>query len=68
MEGLSVAAISHYLVGLVGYAAKAAKAARVALDADLLTGLSIPVVVGLAGFGVWRLRRLVERGARVPDL
>ncbi len=33
MEGLSVAAISHYLVGLVGYAAKAAKAAGVALDA-----------------------------------
>ena len=65
MDGLSVAAISHYLIGLVGYAAKAA---GVALEADLWTGLSIPVVVGLAGFGVWRLRRLVERGARVPDL
>jgi uncharacterized membrane-anchored protein len=67
VEGLSVAAISYYLVGLVGYAAKAAKVAGVALDADLLTGLSIPVVVGLVGFGVWRLRRLVERGARAPD-
>jgi uncharacterized membrane-anchored protein len=67
VEGLSVAAISYYLVGLVGYAAKAAKAAGVALDAELLTGLSIPVVVGLVGFGVWRLRRLVVRDARNPD-
>ena len=66
VEGLSVAAISYYLVGLVGYAAKAAKAAGVALDADLTTGLSIPVVVGLVGFGVWRLRRLVARDARAP--
>lgn len=67
VEGLSVAAISYYLVGLVGYAAKAVKVAGVALDADLVTGLSIPVVVGLVGFGVWRLRRLVERDARTPD-
>ena len=34
------------------------------LDVDLITGLAIPVVVGLVGFGVWRLRRLVERDAR----
>ncbi len=68
VEGLSVAAISYYLVGLVGYAAKALKAAGVALDADLVTGLSIPLVVGLVGFGVWRLRRLVQRDARAPDL
>ncbi len=67
VEGLSVAAISYYLVGLVGYAAKAVKVAGVALDVDLVTGLSIPVVVGLVGFGVWRLRRLVERDARTPD-
>lgn len=68
VEGLSVAAISYYLVGLVGYAAKAAKSAGIALDADLVTGLSIPVVVVLVGFGVWRLRRLVARDSRAPDL
>lgn len=67
VEGLSVAAISYYLVGLVGYAAKAAKAAGAPLDSDLVTGLSIPVVVGLVGFGVWRLRRLVERDTRLPN-
>jgi uncharacterized membrane-anchored protein len=67
VEGLSVAAISYYLVGLVGYAAKAVKATGVALDAELVTGLSIPLVVGLVGFGVWRLRRLVAGDAQAPD-
>lgn len=67
VEGLSVAAISYYLVGLIGYAAKAGKAAGLDLDVDLITGLAIPVVVGLVGFGVWRLRRLVERDARSDD-
>jgi uncharacterized membrane-anchored protein len=67
VEGLSVAAISYYLVGLIGYAAKAGKAAGLELDVDLVTGLAIPVVVGLVGFGVWRLRRLVARDARGYD-
>jgi uncharacterized membrane-anchored protein len=67
VEGLSVAAISYYLVGLIGYAAKAGKAAGLELDVDLIMGLAIPVVVGLVGFGVWRLRRLVERDARSDD-
>lgn len=60
VEGLSVAAISYYLVGLVSYAAKAAKAVGFSLDADLVTGISIPLVVGLVGYGVWRVRRLVS--------
>jgi uncharacterized membrane-anchored protein len=67
VEGLSVAAISYYLVGLIGYAAKAGKVAGLKLDVDVVTGLAIPVVVGLVGFGVWRLRRLVERDARTHD-
>ncbi|MFQ5774726.1 MAG: DUF3422 family protein [Kiloniellaceae bacterium] len=60
VEGLSVAAISYYLVGLVGYAAKAAKAAGAPLEADLVAGLAIPVVVGLVAYGVWRLRRSIR--------
>ncbi len=61
VEGLSIAAISYYLVGLIGYAAKAVKAAGISLNIDVITGAAIPVVVGLVGFGVWRLRRLVAR-------
>jgi uncharacterized membrane-anchored protein len=55
VEGLSVAAITYYIVGLVGYAAKGAKSAGVAINPDLAMALSIPVVLLL---GVWGLRRV----------
>ena len=59
VEGLSVAAISYYLVGLIAYAAKAAHGAGIKVDPDIVTGLAIPVVVALVWFAVWRLRRAV---------
>ena len=59
VEGLSVAAISYYLVGLIAYAAKAASGAGVKIDPDLVAGLAIPVVVALVWFAVRRLRRAV---------
>lgn len=57
VEGLSVAAISYYIVGLIGYAAKAVKGAGVNVNPDLVTGLAIPVAIALLVFGVRRLRR-----------
>ena len=64
VEGLSVAAISYYLVGLVGYAAKGLHAAGVPLSVELVTGVSIPLVL-LAVWGGMRLlrRRLTRAGA-----
>ncbi|HEY4542182.1 MAG TPA: DUF3422 domain-containing protein [Noviherbaspirillum sp.] len=49
VEGLSVVAISYYLVGLVSYAGKAAKAAGLPVNPDMLAGLLVP----LLAFGVW---------------
>lgn len=60
VEGLSVAAISYYVVGLIGYGLRAVEAAGWHLPHDLLTGLAIPLVVGLAWLGVRRLRRHIE--------
>jgi uncharacterized membrane-anchored protein len=65
VEGLSVAAITYYIVGLVGYAAKALKSVGVALNADLVTGVSIPVVAILTALGVRRARRMMSRS---PDV
>lgn len=59
VEGLSIAAITYYVVGLVGYAAKALKAGGVAIDPDLVTGTAIPLVVVLAAIGVRLIRRTV---------
>lgn len=61
VEGLSVAAISYYVVGLIGYGAKAIKATGVAVNPDIVTGVAIPVVVVIAALGVRHIRRLVQR-------
>lgn len=57
VEGLSVAAITYYLVGLVGYAAKAVSAAGAKLNAELVMGISIPVIAIAVGYGLKGLRR-----------
>lgn len=61
VEGLSVAAITYYIVGIIGYLAKGAEAANHAINASLITGLSVPIVAAFAGFGLWRLQREFSR-------
>lgn len=58
VEGLSVAAISYYVIGLLSYAGKAAKVAGLAINPELAAGaLVIPVALA-----VWAgLRRLHQR-------
>ncbi|WP_342667948.1 DUF3422 domain-containing protein [Azospirillum halopraeferens] len=62
VEGLSVVAISYYLIGIVGYAAKALKGAGWKVDPDLLVGLMIPVVLGFVWIGVRRIRKALTGG------
>ncbi len=64
VEGLSVAAISYYVVGLVGYGAKALKAGGLPVNPDLAMGAAVPVVILLAAFGIRNIRRrlTVESG------
>ncbi len=57
VEGLSVAAVTYYAVGLVGYAAKAMKAAGVPVDPELAMGIAIPVIAVLVFVAVRRARR-----------
>ncbi len=64
VEGLSVAAISYYLVGLVNYGAKAVATAGLALDPTLVTGLAIPAVVAVVWAGLRRARRAIARTER----
>ena len=63
VEGLSVAAITYYLVSLVGYLAKASSDLGVSMPSKLITGVSIPFVAGLVWYGVRRARRLVAGGS-----
>lgn len=61
VEGLSIAAVTYYIVGLVGYAAKGVKAAGVHIDPELTMGVSIPIVVILVALGVRKIRKAVTR-------
>jgi len=55
VEGLSVVAISYYLLGLVGYGAKSAKAAGLPINTDIVTGLAMPLVVALVWYAMRRI-------------
>jgi uncharacterized membrane-anchored protein len=58
VEGLSVAAISYYVVGLVGTIFKAIPAQYLPLSPAVATGLSVPFVILLA----WVLMRRIHKG------
>ncbi|MBT8447192.1 MAG: DUF3422 domain-containing protein [Gammaproteobacteria bacterium] len=59
VEGLSIAAVTYYIVGLVKYAAEGVAALGIDVNVYLVTGLSIPLVAGLVALGVRRIRRAV---------
>jgi uncharacterized membrane-anchored protein len=61
VEGLSVAAITYYTVGLVGYAVKAVKSLGMPINPDVAIGVAIPVVAIIVALGVRHIRALVTR-------
>lgn len=61
VEGLSVAAISYYVVGLLGYLAKAGERLGVHAPHDLVMGLGAPVVVLAVWYVIRKVRLSVER-------
>ena len=56
VEGLSIAAISYYVVSLLLYGVKAIKAAGVPLNAEITAGALIPLVL----WAVWRTTRRIH--------
>ena len=59
VEGLSVVAISYYLVGLLQYAGKGLKASGVAINVELISGVLIPVVAAGVWFGLKKLHKTI---------
>ena len=63
VEGLSIAAISYYVVTLVMYGAKALQKLGLPVQPELVAGLSIPLVL----WGVWKLVQRVHDRIRNAD-
>jgi uncharacterized membrane-anchored protein len=61
VEGLSVAAITYYVVGLIGYAAKALSDTRLPIRDDVVTGLAVPLVAAAVFYATRRVRRRMQR-------
>lgn len=61
VEGLSIAAISYYVVSLLLYAAKAGKAAGLPVQPEVAVGALIPLVL----WAVWRTVRRIHEKFRV---
>ncbi len=60
VEGLSIAAITYYIVGLVGYAAKGAKqAGLIPWSETLVTAVSIVPVLLFVAWGIRHVRKAV---------
>jgi len=62
VEGLSVAAVTYYVVGLVGTASQGLAAFGIELDRNLVMAISIPIVAGVAFLGIRRIRKGIARG------
>lgn len=57
VEGLSVAAVTYYVVGLIGLVAGGLEDKGMALDATVVTAVSVPLVAGLTYYAIRRVRR-----------
>ncbi len=60
VEGLSIAAATYYIVGVVGYGAKGLKASGYDVNVELVMGLSVPAVIILVAFAVRKVRGFVN--------
>jgi uncharacterized membrane-anchored protein len=56
VEGLSIAAISYYVVSLLQYAVKALIGAGLPLNLEISVGLCVPFVL----WSVWRITRRIQ--------
>ena len=61
VEGLSIAAISYYVVSLLLYLAKAGAAAGLPIMPEVTVGALIPLVV----YGVWRINRRIRNRVHI---
>jgi uncharacterized membrane-anchored protein len=66
VEGLSVAAISYYLIGLVHYVFEGAAKAGVKLDPTTATAVAVPFAVLAVALVVRRIRRRYDEATAPP--
>lgn len=61
VEGFSIFAITYYAVGLLGYLFKSGKTLGLAVDPDLLTGITAPAVLVVVWLSVRSVKNRLKR-------
>ncbi|MCO6441161.1 MAG: DUF3422 domain-containing protein [Nitrococcus mobilis] len=64
VESLSVVILSYYTIGLIHHALVGLEASGLHVPVELLTGLSVPVVIPAVAGGIFAIHRWVERTDR----
>jgi uncharacterized membrane-anchored protein len=64
VEGISVVAISYYVIGLIAYLAKGLRGRLGGVDPDTVVAWSVPVVIAGVVFGLRRMTRLLAARRR----
>ncbi len=59
VEGLSLVAISYYLLGLISHFAKGAEELGLDINPEIASAIALPFVVAAVWFGVRRMRRVI---------
>lgn len=61
IEGLSIAAISYYIVGLISYLLKSIKALGVPINSEFWLGSAIPIVILSVWFTVRQVKKRINK-------
>lgn len=67
VEGLSIAAGTYYLAGLIGYVAKGVNEAGLRVSPEMVVAVSVPLVAVMLAFGIRRIRRHMTAGVERDD-
>ena len=68
VEGLSVAAISYYTVGLIKYLTDAIYNAGFAINKPMIMGITVPVIIGIVWFMTKRVHKKIRTLAHTRNL
>ena len=60
VEGLSIAAITYYIVGLIGYLAKSTHGLGLSLSPETITGLSVVPIAVTVWFGIRQVKKKIR--------
>lgn len=66
VEGLSIAAISYYVISLLVYVGKAAQASGLPLNPEILAGAAVPPILWFVWHGMRRLRGVMQPDGAPP--